>query len=191
MWEDLRATSQTGRQLILLFYLLHTAATGTITVAPDAEGDFALGRVHKTIATTLLDMSQNEESTDQDLVQVRRPRNQKGKHWTESCHKFSPSRNQPTLQELDNQTQELLRALDKLSTEDETGNKVVTSEAIQVRQYLVNNAIRPSPVSTKANRCQPCQLMLVFNLTPLVPTTYSGPQDAVFHAPLSDKPRHG
>lgn len=66
--------------------------------------------------------------------------------------------NQPP-QELDNQTQELLRALDKLSTEDEAGNKVVTSEVIQVRQYatpdtafaLVNQSQSLSAMSTNAH----------------------------------------
>jgi len=97
------------------------------------------------------------------------------------------SRNLPPSphQELDNQTQELLRALDKLSTEDETGNKVVTSEAIQVRQYLVTPRRATSVPIFVAHVNQKAQF------SPLVPTIYPGPQNAVVHAPLSDQPRHG
>ena len=52
--------------------VLCAASTGAITVAQHAEGDFALGRVHKNIATTLLEMSQDDGTSDEDLVLVRR-----------------------------------------------------------------------------------------------------------------------
>lgn len=62
-----------------------------------------MGRVHKNIATVMVELAQRSEATDAEV-----------------------------LQELERQTQELLGALDKLSTADDTGRKTVTIDAIQV-----------------------------------------------------------
>lgn len=47
------------------------ARTGAITVSPQAVEDFALGRVHKNIATEMLEMLKQTSSSDADLMKVR------------------------------------------------------------------------------------------------------------------------
>jgi len=44
---------------------------GTVTVNPSVEDDFALGKLHKEIATSAMALAQDAEATDAHLQQVR------------------------------------------------------------------------------------------------------------------------